>query len=449
MKYLLHTYGCQMNVRDSEAVAARLEEAGHLPATCEDDADLIIVNTCSVRGKAEDKAVGKLGILCAGKRTNPNRRVGVMGCMAQRRGGELLKRFPGLDFAAGSRREREIPEAIDRLLAGESQLLLLDTPDPSPVVSHEHGRGILSTFVTILLGCNRRCAYCVVPDVRGPEYSRPAAEVVDEVTRQVGAGAREVTLLGQSVLNYGRSNPVWKSPASPGAAFREDFPRLLETLDAIPGLRRLRFTSGHPSGCTEELVRAMRDLPRVCPHLHLPVQSGSDRILALMRRGYTAAAYLDAVARLRKAMPDFSITSDVIVGFPSETEADFEATRRLMATANFDNAFVFKYSPRPNTPAAKMPDDVPSAEKMRRNRILLDDLDVCGQRLNEATLGQTLEVLVEGVSLRNERRWSGRTAGNKIVVFDPVPGMAPGDLAQVRIERAAPQTLHGTVSGKQ
>jgi tRNA-2-methylthio-N6-dimethylallyladenosine synthase len=249
-------------------------------------------------------------------------------------------------------------------------------------------------------------------------------------------------------MNYGRSNPVWDAPASSGAAFHEDLPRLLEALDAIPGLRRLRFTSGHPSGCTDELVRAMRDLPRVCPHLHLPVQSGSDRILALMRRGYTAAAYLEAVARLRGAMPDFSITSDVIVGFPSETEEDFEATRRLMATADFDNAFVFKYSPRPNTPAAKMTDDVPSAEKMRRNRILLDDLDVCGQRLNEAIVGRTLEVLVEGVSLRNERRWSGRTAGNKIVVFAPVPGMAPGDLAQVRIERAAPQTLHGTVCGK-
>ena len=445
MKYLLHTYGCQMNVRDAEAVAAGLEAAGHLPAVSEEDADLIIVNTCSVRGKAEDKAVGKLGLLCAGKRTAPHRRVGVMGCMAQRRGAALLKKIPQLDFVLGTRQQQAVPALLDRLAAGEHGILLLDDPAATPRVPDAHLSGSISAFVTILLGCNRRCAYCVVPDVRGAEYSRPATDILTEVRQLADHGVREVTLLGQSVMNYGRSNPVWE-PAAATGAFREDLPRLLEAVSTIPGIRRIRFTSGHPSGCTDELVRAMRDIPGICPHLHLPVQSGSDRILGLMRRGYTAAQYLDAVARLRTAMPDFALTSDIIVGFPSETEADFEATRRLAEAAGFDNTFIFKYSPRPNTPAAAMQDDVPPAEKMRRNQVLLDDQDVRGQRLNEASIGHTLEVLAEGVSLRNEQRWAGRSPGNKVVIFTPPPAIQAGALVPIRITRAREQTLYGEVA---
>ena len=470
MKYLLHTYGCQMNVRDAEAVAAGLEAAGHLPAVDEDDADLIIVNTCSVRGKAEDKAVGKLGILCAGKRTAPHRLVGVMGCMAQRRGAALLKKLPLLDFALGTRQQQALPALLHRLAAGEHGILLLDDAAATPRVPDAHLPGAISAYVTILLGCNRRCAYCVVPDVRGAEYSRPAKEIFAEVQQLAANGTREVTLLGQSVMNYGRANPIWEdgAPSTGGTrsrasavtperdtpfaslypgGYHEDLPRLLEAVSAIPDLRRIRFTSGHPSGCTDELVRAMRDIPKVCAHLHLPVQSGSDRILGLMRRGYTAAQYLDAVARLRAAMPDFALTSDVIVGFPTETEEDFEATRRLMETAAFDNTYIFKYSPRPNTPAAAMKDDVPAAEKMRRNQVLLDDQDVRGQRLNEACVGRTLDVLAEGISLRNAQRWSGRSAGNKVVIFEPRPSIAPGDLVPVRITRAREQTLYGEVSG--
>jgi len=448
LKYLLHTYGCQMNVRDAEAVAACLEAAGHLPAVDEDDADVIIVNTCSVRGKAEDKAVGKLGLLCAGKRTAPHRLVGVMGCMAQRRGGALLQKLPLLDFVAGTRQQQAIPALLSRLAAGERGILLLDDPAAAPRVPDAHLPGAISAFVTILLGCNRRCAYCVVPDVRGAEHSRPATDILDEVRQLAIRGVREVTLLGQSVMNYGRSNPVWEHAAPIPGGFREDLPRLLEAVSAIPDIRRIRFTSGHPSGCTDELVRAMRDIPKVCPHLHLPVQSGSDRILELMRRGYTAAQYLDAVARLRAALPDFALTSDVIVGFPTETEADFEATRRLMETAAFDNTYIFKYSPRPNTPAAAMKDDVPAAEKMRRNQLLLDDQDVRGQRLNEACVGRTLNVLVEGVSLRNDQRWSGRSPGNKVVVFERQPPLVAGDLVPVKITRAGPQVLYGEVVGQ-
>lgn len=435
-----------MNVRDSEAVAALLEIAGHQPADHEADADLIVVNSCSVRGKAEDKALGKTGLLCAAKRERPNLIVGVMGCMAQRLGVGLFKSIPGLDFIVGTRRHGAIPRLAARIVAGEKQIAELGDVAGISDVPDAHLDGPRAAFVTILLGCNRRCAYCIVPDVRGPEHSRPAAEIIAEVSRLAAHGVHEVTLLGQSVMNYGRANSVWPDTYISSGSFHEPFPRLLEAVSAIPGIRRLRFTSGHPSGCTDELVRAMRDLPNVCPHLHLPVQSGSDRILKLMRRGYTSAQYADVVSRLRTAMPDFALTTDVIVGFPGETEADFEATRALMVAADFDNAFVFKYSPRPGTPAAAWTDDVPAAEKMRRNQILLADLDQRGQTINTRHIGRTIDVLAEGPSLRNHTRWAGRSPGNKIVIFEHQPPLAAGDLVRVRITRAGPQTLYGEIT---
>jgi tRNA-2-methylthio-N6-dimethylallyladenosine synthase len=437
-----------MNVRDSEAVAALLTAAGYQEAAGEDDAELVIVNSCSVRAKAEDKALGKLGLLTATKRDRPGRIVGLMGCMAQRRGGDVFRSVPGLDFAVGTRRAGAIPRLVARVLAGERGVTEFSSPDEVPDVleGHEEGNGF-SAFVTILLGCNRRCAYCIVPDVRGKEYSRPAREVVAEVAALAKRGVREVTLLGQSVMNYGRMGEVWddaRDAPSPGG-FREPFARLLEAVAAVPGILRIRFTSGHPSGCTAELVRAMATLPQVCHHLHLPVQSGSDAVLKAMRRGYTREGYLGSVRRLREAMPDFALTTDVIVGFPGETESDFGQTRSLMEEAGFDNAFIFKYSPRPGTPAAAMKDDVPEEEKMRRNQVLLADQDIRGKANNERLVGTLQEVLVEGPSLRNSARWSGRSPGNKIVVFDPVPCVAPGTLANVRVMRAAPQTLYGEI----
>jgi tRNA-2-methylthio-N6-dimethylallyladenosine synthase len=239
---------------------------------------------------------------------------------------------------------------------------------------------------------------------------------------------------------------VWPADAPAGArGFTEPFPRLLEAASAVPGLRRLRFTSGHPSGCTAELARAMAELPAVCPHLHLPVQSGSDRILRAMRRGYTRAGYVEAVARLRAAVPDFAVTTDVIVGFPGETEEDFDETRTLLREIQCENAFVFKFSPRPGTPAAEMGDDVPDEEKARRNRILLADLDKQGQARNDAWIGRCVEVLAEGPSPRNAAVWSGRSPQHKIVLFPPPDGARPGDLLRVAIDRAAPQTLYGSV----
>lgn len=444
MKFKLHTYGCQMNVRDSDAVTAMLTAAGYQQAVTEDESDLIIVNSCSVRGKAEDKALGKLGLLCKTKRDRPNRKIGLMGCMAQRLGDDIFKKIPRLDFSVGTRRCGAIPQIVKRVLEGETNIYEISATEATPDVPDSHNETGHSAFVTILLGCNRRCAYCIVPDVRGPEFSRPAREILAEITALTSHGIREVTLLGQSVMNYGKLNGVWdeNDPTSPGG-YTEPFSRLLEAVAAIPGIQRIRFTSGHPSGCTDELVRAMSTLPQVCHHLHLPFQAGSDRILKLMRRGYTRAGYLDAIRRLRTAMPDFSLTTDVIVGFPGETEEEFEETRSLMELAGFDNAFIFKYSTRPGTPAAEMEDDVTDAEKMRRNQVLLADQDIRGQKNNELLVGTTLEVLVDGPSLRNAERWAGRTPGNKIAVFTPIEGLEPGTLAKVRIIKAAPQTLYG------
>lgn len=435
-----------MNVRDSEATEAMLIAAGHTRAKTEADADLVIVNSCSVRGKAEDKAIGKLGLLCATKRERPKRIVGLMGCMAQRLGSDIFKKVPGLDFSVGTRRCGAIPRMVSRIMAGESHITEISSPDEIPDVPDAHLEQGFSAFVTILLGCNRRCAYCIVPDVRGPEFSRPAREIIAEITTLAEHGIREVTLLGQSVMNYGLSTAAWSDddPVSPHG-FTEPFPRLLEAVASIPGIIRIRFTSGHPSGCTNELVRAVSLFPKICHHLHLPVQSGSDTILAAMRRGYTRADYLDAVRRLRYAMPDFALTTDVIVGFPGETGEDFEETRHLMNLADFDNAFIFKYSPRPGTPAASMRDDVTGSEKMRRNQVLLVDQDIRGKAANQRLMGSLQEVLVEGPSLRNETRWAGRSPGNKIVVFDPVLGLQPGTLVNIRITRVEPQTLYGEV----
>ena len=441
--FAFHTYGCQMNVRESEAAARALLDAGYTQATDEASADIVIVNSCSVRAKAEDKALGKLGLLCASKRERPGRVVGVMGCMAQRMGDELFRRLPRLDFAIGTRCAERVAPAVEAALHGEATLALRglhETPDaPSGHVTD----GGFSAFVTILLGCNRRCTYCIVPDVRGDEWSRPAREVLCEVRALAEAGVREVTLLGQSIMNYGLRTPAFdeSDPPSPGG-YRLPFPRLLEAVAAIPGIERIRFTSGHPSGVTDELIRLYREEPKLCHHLHLPVQSGSTAVLSRMRRGYTREQYLEAVAKLRAAVPDIAVTTDVIVGFPGETETDFEETRTLMGAAGFDNAFIFKYSPRPGTVSATWEDDVSEEEKARRNQILLGDQDVRGAILNQKLVGTTQEVLAEGPSLRNKARWSGRTSSNKIVVFTPPEGLKPGDTVALTITRAAPQTLY-------
>jgi len=444
MRFHIHTYGCQMNARDSEAAAALLVAHGYESVSDEAQADLILVNTCSVRGKAEDKALGKLRLLVVGKRNAPGRIVGIMGCMAQRLQNELLQRIHGLDFVIGTRRVSRLPEVLDEVVAGRGPVVCASGEEEDVTRLRGHlPDGRPSAFVNILFGCDRRCSYCIVPDVRGHERSRMAADVLAEVQGLAAQGVREVTLLGQSVMSYGQRQEVWAADQISAMGLKNPLPRLLEAVCGISGIERVRFMSGHPSGCIPELARVMAEQPKVCPHLHLPVQSGSDRVLARMRRGYTSDDYRRAVAVLRDTVPGLSLTTDIIVGFPGETEEDFEATVRFAEMMDFDNAFIFKYSPRPGTPAAAWRDDVPYVEKMKRNRRLLDEQDIRGLRLNHRLVDTVQQVLVEGVSLRNSKRWSGRSRTNKIVVFDPLPGVCIGDLIDVRIERVMAQTIYG------
>ena len=410
-----------MNVRDSEAVEAMLLAAGHEKAAGEEDAELVIVNSCTVRQKAEDKAVGKVGALCATGKV-----VGLMGCGVSRLGADVFKVLPKLDFAVGPRAFWRIPRIVAE---GKFPVLELGENDV-PAGLDAHAERGFQAFVTAMTGCDNWCSYCIVPAVRGREWTRPAAEIVAEVESLARRGVREVTLLGQSVLRY------------PG------FPSLLRRLCETDGLLRIRFTSAHPSGCTDELIAVYRDCPKVCRHLHLPVQSGSDRVLAAMGRRYTRTEYLAAVEKLRSFDPEFAVTTDVIVGYPGETEADFEETRSLMDEAGFDNSFVFKYSPRPGTRAARLPDDVPTAEKERRNQVLLADQERRGLERNTRLVGTVREVLAEGPSKRNKSRWSGRDSGNRIVVWDVAQGAALPPLGapvRLRVTEAHPQILLGEV----
>jgi len=432
-----------MNERDSEAIGALLARAGHRLTADEAEADVVVVNTCSVRGKAEDKAAGKLRLLVSPRFGRAGRIVGAVGCMVQRLGPEGLADLKGLDFAVGTHRLHTLPAVIEAVRAGRGPVFDTGCGEDESEFLAGHLAGGVSAFVNILLGCDRHCAYCIVPAVRGREWSRSAANVLKEVAGVAQAGVSEITLLGQSVMSYGRANPVWPEGHVSPRGFAEPLPRLLEAVTNVPGVRRVRFTSGHPSGCTGELARCMATLPAVCDHLHLPVQSGSDRILKAMRRGYTARDYLEAVARLRAAVPSLALTTDVIVGFPGETAEDFERTRELMEAARFDNAFIFKYSPREGTPAAALADDVPAEEKRRRNHVLLADQDRRGLDLNGRLVGRVVETLAEGPSLRNKTRWAGRTTTNKIVVFDPSAGLEAGAIVRVLVERARPQTLYG------
>lgn len=453
MKFLIHTYGCQMNVRDSEAVEALLLAAGHEKATDEKSAELVIVNSCTVRQKAEEKAVGKTGnLIAAGKVT------GLMGCAVKRLGADVFKKLPKLDFAVGPRAFGLIPRIVEKVVrnrAAKKREWILDLGEdtvPNGLDAHafaapDTAAAVFQSFVTILIGCDNRCSYCIVPDVRGHEYSRPAREVVAEVRALAAHGVKEVCLLGQSVLRYGVRNAAWDAADAPSpGGYTEPFPRLLEAVAAVPGIERIRFTSAHPRGCTDELIRAYREFPQVCRHLHLPVQSGSDRILAEMGRRYSRSEYLAAVRKLRAFDPEFAVTTDVIVGYPGETADDFEATRSLMEEAGFDNSFVFKYSPRPGTRSAALPDDVPTAEKERRDQVLLEDQERRGQARNEKLVGTVREVMVEGPSKRNKNRLSGRDGGNRIVVWDAKPDErkpAVGSVVRIEIAEAHPQILIG------
>jgi tRNA-2-methylthio-N6-dimethylallyladenosine synthase len=441
-KVFIKTYGCQMNERDSEAVAAMLRARGYAIAETEADADAILLNTCSVRDLAEQKALGKMSTLAHLKRSKPELVLGFMGCMAQSRGAELLKDLPGVDLVIGTQRFHHVPDYLDQVYAGRDDLTMpfrvADVADESGSESSikDHDAGSSPTaFVSIMQGCDMYCSFCIVPYTRGRERSRPIPEIVEEVRQLVAAGAREVTLLGQIVTSYGRNS-------IPKKAGKSAFVQLLEAVHEVPGLERIRLTSPHPKGFGGDLVAAYRDLPKLCEHAHLPVQSGSNRLLKLMNRGYSREWFLKILEKLRAAQSKIELSTDIIVGFPGETAADFEETVALMREVVFDQAYIFKYSTRRDTPAAVLPDQVSTAVKEERNQTLLEILNAGILRKNQQLVGQTVEVLVEGQSLRQAHRMFGRTRTNKGVVFEGGT-QRRGQLLPIKIERATTVTLYG------
>jgi tRNA-2-methylthio-N6-dimethylallyladenosine synthase len=444
----IKTWGCQMNERDSEAVAAMLRDRGYAIVDAEEDADIVLLNTCSVRGQAEQKAIGKAGCLRARRRRQPELLIGVMGCMAQNRGTALLDRLPDLDLLVGTQKFHRVPEHLGHILA----TLRGQGPRPSTIVDLEPEEGSQNTIrahlvpegrrpvcacVSIMQGCNMACSFCIVPKTRGPERSRPVADIAGEVEELAAAGVREITLLGQIVTSYGRG-------AIPGRGGKSPFVQLLERVHAVPGVARIRFTSPHPCGFKRDLVQAFRDLPKLCPCVHLPLQSGSDRILRAMNRPYTRRGFLALAGRLKAAVPGMVFSTDIIVGFPGETEEDFRETCAVFERVDFDMAYVFRYSARSGTPAATMPGQVPPEEKDRRNKALLSLLGAQSLRRNRALLGSVQEVLVEGPDKKG-LRLVGRNPGNRVVHFPGDPALA-GTLAPVLIERVSASVLVGRIA---
>ena len=440
MKVFIKTYGCQMNERDSEALAGMLVARGHAITDCEAEADAMIFNTCSVRDQAERKAVGKLGFMKQHKERNPRLIIGVIGCMAQRRGEELLETLPHVDFVLGTGKLHTLPDLLESLAADRRRVA--ETAESGEVLTgmgaHWLPESAWGAQIAITRGCNRFCSYCIVPYVRGREISRDAADILDEAKRLVDRGVREILLLGQNVAAYGLGGDV--RPPRPGFS---PFADLLEELAKIEGLRRIRFTSPYPTYFNDRLIDAIAATPKVCRCIHLPLQSGSDAVLKRMNRQYTAARFEEIAAALRERMPEIAFSTDVIVGFPGETEADFALTRDLMNRIGFDNSFIFKYSPRPGTRSAAGADDVPQAVKEERNRLLLEDLAARTAAKLKAMVGSETEVLAEGPSRRMPERWTGRTDTGRTVNYPPFPGLAVGDLVKLKLLRAGSVALYG------
>ncbi len=448
MKYLIETYGCQMNVHDSERMAGLLEASGYERAEHDGDADLVVINTCSVREKAEDKLYTRLGDLKGlGRATGHSPIVAVAGCVAQQEGSRLLERSPLIDVVVGTQRLKMLPmlvaDARARRAAATRDVMLdaiVDTSTPYDEPSFPLGltrhADPVKAYVTIIEGCNDFCAFCVVPYTRGHERMRAKTEVVADVRAAVESGRPEVQLLGQIVNHY-------QAPDDPAC----DFAGLLAAVNAVPGVRRIRFASPHPRHASDRLIAAVRDLPAVCKHLHLPVQSGSTSVLGRMRRRHTREQYLELVERVRSAVPGIQLSTDMIVGFPGETEAEFDDTLSLIERVRFHSIFSFKYSERPNTLAAKrMPDDVPEETKTRRIRGLQMLQRRIQLELHEGTVGQRVEVLVDARSRRRDWELSGRTTGNTVVNFPGPPGWV-GEFVNVEIRRAGPNSLWGEPVG--
>ena len=441
--FYIRTYGCQMNQRDSEAVACLLEERGLRQIDNEETADIILFNTCSVRDQAERKVFGKVGLLKKLKRKRPEIVIGVMGCMAQNYGAAILERCPHVDLVVGTDQLHNIPEILENVLDGNRGVVHTQVGTEVMGQLNGHKPGRMSAYVSVMRGCNQFCTYCIVPYVRGREKSRPIDEIVAEVRRLVAQGTREIVLLGQNVTAYGLAEARKEGCYTPEIS---PFADLLRAVNDVPGVVRIRFTSPHQKFMNQAFIDAVCDLPKVCKSFHLPLQSGSNRVLKQMKRGYTVESYLSCFRQIKDRLADVTFSTDIIVGFPGETEEDFQATKRVMEEVGYDMAYIFKYSPRTGTVAEKtMPDDVPKAVKQERNQILLATLDEGVCRSNTQYVGRDLEVMVEGPSKRNPERWTGRSDNNKVCIFEILPELKPGDLVKVHIERTTSHSLFGCV----
>ena len=435
-----------MNERDSEAVAALLRARGYRMVADEAECDVLLLNTCSVRDAAEQKAIGKAAHVSSQRKRNPRFILGILGCMAQNRGAALLDQLPDVDLIVGTQKFHQVPDYLDNLRAAQESgapvgNTIIDIAEEAgsqnTIRDHVLEEKQVTAFVSIQQGCNMDCSFCIVPKTRGDERSRPMDEIVRECEELAERGVREITLLGQIVTSYGRRDYLHTGGVTP-------FVQLLERINAIAGVRRIRFTSPHPRGFKDDLIAAYGRLEKLCEYVHLPLQSGSNRILSAMNRPYTRERYRQIVDDLRRVRPAMYFSTDVIVGFPGETDEDFDQTRELFEACNYDMAYVFKYSIRSGTPAAALADQVPDAVKEERNQTLLRVLEQNSDSRNATLLGTVQEVLVEGPDKKG-RSYMGRTRGNRIVHFAGHERLV-GELVPVKIDRASTAVLYGELA---
>ncbi|MBO5245058.1 MAG: tRNA (N6-isopentenyl adenosine(37)-C2)-methylthiotransferase MiaB [Selenomonadales bacterium] len=433
-KYLILTYGCQMNENDSQRLGGLLQKIGYEETSVMAEADAILLNTCCVRESAELKIYGKIGELKGLKREKPSLIVGVCGCMAQKNQKALFKRAPHIDFVVGPNNLHDVPNIIAQIGENRSHILATDDginedSDHVPTVRKQG----MTAWVPIMYGCNNFCTYCIVPYVRGRERSRTIAEICSEIEGLAADGCREVTLLGQNVNSYGKGTD------------EGDFADLLRAVNEIKGIERIRYMTSHPRDMSQRVIDAVRDCEKVCDHFHLPVQAGSDILLKRMNRGYTTEYYRDLVRRIRESNPNATLTTDLIVGFPGETDELFEETLAFVKEMRYDAAYTFLYSKRSGTPAAEMDEQVDIAVKKARLQRLMDMQNENSLELNQAYVGRTVEVMVEGPSKSDDSTWTGRTTGNKIILWPYVGTEKVGDLVQVEVDTAQTWLLKGTL----
>ncbi|MDR0740446.1 MAG: tRNA (N6-isopentenyl adenosine(37)-C2)-methylthiotransferase MiaB [Puniceicoccales bacterium] len=434
----IKTYGCQMNERESESLEAILGNCGYEMVNDEHSADIILLNTCSVREQAEAKAIGKSNLIARGK--NREKLIGIVGCMAQNLGENLYKKSPPTRLIVGPNRIEKIPEYLDQLIRDKDRRITdIETGpiDRQFVAAHNEKKVKASMFVSIMQGCNMRCAYCIVPKTRGPEQYRLMEDIIDEIRLLAERGAKEVTLLGQIVNHYGAN----RMPSMDG---KSPFVQLLEKIQRIDGICRIRFMSPHPNGFKSDLIESYGKLSKLCPHVHLPLQSGSDKILRAMKRSYQCEQFLSIVTALRERIPTISISTDIIVGFPGETEEDFQRTCAIFDHIKFDMAFIFKYSIRPETAAEQLGDRIPQEVKEARNQILLQRVEYYSRQYNESMVGMVKKVLVEAPAKHGEGRLEGYTPEHKKAIFAGTEDLI-GQIVDIRIKSHTTSTLLGKI----